>query len=374
MNETLPDPKTEVRLLTLHATRGANYWSRLPVTRMDLDIGAYENISSADVPGVTQSLAGAMPGLRDHRCSIGEPGGFIIRLKRGTYFAHIVEHVGLELQTMIGHEVGYGRTRGGDTPGEYTLIFEHVNEAVGLRAAALALEVVQGAFAGTLTSVDHAVAELAALSRTPSVPPLLQHITCGITGGSNRHQTRDELVALGFNESDLIVDLSPSYLLQAGLPYSRSDIAIVTDAELTDVPERYRRTRRAQRLVSVVADAVPEDGIVIVPAKEWEIQDKVRDAGCRVAIFATDDDVTRKDKKVARACATVSGRKILIEQFDTVVEAGWLHQKSPVAAQVAATLAAFTLRELRPTKFGVAGASAMHNATSRGGERAGVAD
>jgi cyanophycin synthase-like protein len=370
-----PDPKLEVRLLTLHATRGANYWSRLPITRMDLNIGAYENISSADVPGVTQSLVNAMPGLRDHRCSIGEPGGFIIRLRRGTYFAHIVEHVALELQGMIGHEVGYGRTRGGDAPAEYTLIFEHIHEAVGLRSAALALEIVQNAFAGSLTSVEHAVAELAALAQTPSVPPLLQHIMCGITGGSNRQETRDELVALGFSESDLMIDVSPSYILQAGLPYSTSDIAIVTDVELTDVPERYRQTRRAQRLVSVIADAVPEDGIVIVPAKEWEVQDKVRDAGCRVAIFATDDDVTRRDKKVARASAWVSGRRILIEQFEDIVEAGWLHDKAPTSAQVAATLAAFTMRELQPQSFALRDADGPGgHGGSRRGEGAGVAD
>ena len=97
-------------MISLHATRGANYWSRTPITQMDLNIGEYENISSADVPGFTQSLVAAMPGLRDHRCSIGEPGGFLIRLKRGTYCAHIVEHVALELQGMIGHNVGYGRT------------------------------------------------------------------------------------------------------------------------------------------------------------------------------------------------------------------------------------------------------------------------
>src|SRR4051812_27834973 len=180
---SFPDPKSEIRMTTLHATRGANYWSRLPITRMDLSIGAYEEISSADIPGFTSQLAAAMPGLRDHRCSIGEPGGFIIRLKRGTYCAHIVEHVALELQTMIGHDVGYGRTRGGDGAGEYTLIFEHLNEAVGLRAAALALETVQSAFAGTLDSVEHAVSELAALARTPQVPPLVQRVLCGITGG-----------------------------------------------------------------------------------------------------------------------------------------------------------------------------------------------
>ena len=375
MAECLPDPKGEIRMTALHATRGANYWSRLPITRLDLTIGAYENISSAQVPGVTQALVSAMPGLRDHRCSIGEPGGFVIRLKRGTYFAHIVEHVALELQGMIGHEVGYGRTRGGEIAGDYTVVFEHLHEAVGLRSAALALESVQSAFAGTLSSVDHAVAELAALARTPNVPPLLQHVLCGITGGMYRRETRDELVRFGFEESDLIVDVSPSYLLQAGLPYSRSDIAIVIDAELGDVPERFQRPDRARRLVSVVADAVPEDGIVIVPAKEWEIQDRVRDAGCRVSIFSTADDVTPKDKKVARACATVEGRRIMIEQHDDIVEAGWLHDKAPIAAQVAATLAAFTLAEVRPSR-------SSSRSEARGGEssalhaseQAGVAD
>ncbi len=333
-------------MTSLHSTRGANYWSRLPITRMDLTIGAYENISSADIPGFTQALVSAMPGLRDHRCSIGEPGGFLIRLKRGTYCAHIVEHVALELQGMIGHEVGYGRTRGGDTTGEYTLIVEHINESVGLRSAALALEIVQSAFAGTLNSVEHQVAELAALAETPVAPPLIQHVLCGITGGAHRSETRRELVRLGFTGPELIVDVSPSYILNAGLPYSTSDVAIILDANLTDVPDYYRIPRRARRLVSVVADAVPEDGIVIVPAKEWEIQDMVRDAGCRVAIFATDDDVTSKDKKVARASATVEGRRIMIEQLDTSVEAGWLHDKAPVDAQVVATLAAYTLNEM----------------------------
>jgi cyanophycin synthetase len=352
VGEQLPDPKSEIRMTTLHATRGANYWSRLPITRMDLTIGAYEHISSADVPGVTQALVSVMPGLRDHRCSIGEPGGFIVRLKHGTYCAHIIEHVALELQGMIGHNVGYGRARGGDLPGEYTLVFEHLHEAVGLRSAALALEIVQSAFAGRLTSVEHAVAELAALAGTPNVPPLLQHVLCGITGGRQRDATRTEMVRLGLNDSRLIVDVSPSYLLQAGLPYSQSDIAIILDADPVDVPDRFQQPDRAQRLMTIVADAVPEDGIVIVPAKEWEIQDRVRDAGCEVAIFATDDDVTSRDKKVARGSATVEGRRIMIEQLDTCVEAGWLHEGSPVAAQVAATLAAFMLSALQPAGVG----------------------
>ena len=175
-----PSPYDEIRLLGLRTLRGANFWSRRPVTRMDVWPGAYDDISSAEVPGVTEALVAAMPGLWEHRCSIGERGGFVTRLRRGTYAPHIAEHVGLELQSMIGHDVGYGRARGGDRPGEYTVVLEHLHAAVGVRAAALALEMVQRAFAGELERaiVDAAVAELAALAAEPDAPAAPRGACC----------------------------------------------------------------------------------------------------------------------------------------------------------------------------------------------------
>ena len=342
-----PDPFREIRMTTLHSTRGANFWSARAVTRMDLAVGAYDDISSADAPHVTAQLVAAMPGLEEHRCSIGERGGFITRLRRGTYAPHIVEHVALELQTMIGHDVGYGRTRGGDAPGEYTLVFEHRHETVGLRAAALALETVQRAFAGSLDGVAHAVAELGALALGPDMPPVTQRVLCGITGGALRAETRQAMIAGGCCDAgELIVDVAPAYLLAAGLPYARSEVGVVLDADLGDVPERYRDPERAQRLVSVIADGVRRDGIVVVPAKEWEVQEMVRDADCRVAVFAADDDVTRRDKKVARAAAWVRDGRIWIEDHDTLIDAGALAEGPPAAAQVASALALFSLEEL----------------------------
>ncbi|HKP77026.1 MAG TPA: hypothetical protein VJT67_15955, partial [Longimicrobiaceae bacterium] len=108
---SLPDPYAEIRLLGLRTVRGANFWSRAPVTRMDVAPGAYDDLSSAQAPGFTDALIAAIPGLWEHRCSIGERGGFVTRLRRGTYAPHIAEHVGLELQSMAGHDVGYGRAR-----------------------------------------------------------------------------------------------------------------------------------------------------------------------------------------------------------------------------------------------------------------------
>jgi hypothetical protein len=335
-----PDPEVEIRMTTLHATRGANYWLRDPIVRMDLLVGAYEDISSADVPGVTDALVGALPGLIEHRCSIGERGGFIVRLRRGTYAPHIIEHVALELQTMVGHDVGYGRTRGGDVEGEYTLIFERMHEQVGLRAAALALATVQRAFAGTLDTVDAYVTELKALAELPDVPPSRQRVLCGITGSEARAETRDELVKRGIGAEELMIDVAPSYILHAGLPYTRSEFAIVLDTSLTDVPERYREPERASRLVSVLADEVRRDGFVVCPAKAWEVQDRARDEQCRVAIFAVDDDVTRRDEKLARAVALVEHGHIILDTDCERRDAGPLRDDAPPAAQVAAALAA----------------------------------
>jgi cyanophycin synthase-like protein len=339
-----PDAATEIRMTSLHSTRGKNFWSMRPVTRMDLVVGAYDEISSAEVPGFTKQLVAAMPGLIEHRCSIGERGGFVVRLRRGTYAPHIIEHVALELQTMMGHDVGYGRTRGGDVDGEYTLVFEHEHEQVGLRAAALALETVQRAFELSLSSVDAAVAELKAIAATPDTPPLHVRVLCGVVGGSGRAEAQRLLRERLADPDALVIDVSPSYLLQAGLPYARSQMAIILDAELTDVPPRYQEEERATKLVNVLADAVQRDGMVICPAKAWEIQDYARESGCRIAVFATDDDVTQRDSRRARAVGRVRDGHVWIEGCGEPNDVGALDPSLPASAQVAAALAHATLQ------------------------------
>ena len=339
-----PDAATEIRMTSLHSTRGKNFWSMRPVTRMDLAVGAYDDISSAEVPGFTERLLAAMPGLVEHRCSIGERGGFVVRLRRGTYAPHVIEHVALELQTMMGHDVGFGRTRGGDVEGEYTLVFEHEHEQVGLRAAALALETVTRAFSLELSSVDAAVAELKAIAETPDTPPLHVRVLCGVTGGSGRAETQTLLLERLADPDALVIDVSPSYLLQAGLPYARSQMAIILDAALTDVPPRYQEEERATKLVNVLADAVQRDGMVVCPAKAWEIQDYARESGCRISVFATDDDVTQRDSRRARAVGRVRDGHIFIEGCGDAEDAGPLDPALPANAQVAAALAHATLR------------------------------
>jgi hypothetical protein len=342
-----PDPFTAIRLVSLHSVRGANFWSPRPVTRLDLAVGAYQDISSAEVPGFADALVAAFPGLVEHRCSIGERGGFIARLWRGTYAPHIVEHLALELQSAIGHEVGYGRACGGARPGEYTVVFEHRHSEVGLRAGAHALEVVRRAFAGRALEVEHALTELGQLAEEPDVPPLRRRVLCGVTGGGPRAAVRAEL-ARRWPDGGLAVDVTPAYLLNAGLPYARSELAIVLDAELSDVPERYREPEQAAQLVSVVADGVEPAGIVIVPAGAWEVQDRVRDADRRVAVFTERAPLAREELRAAHAAACIRQGRILIECRGVTHDAGPVRNPVSPLVELVAALAVFSRSELQP--------------------------
>ena len=66
----------------------------------------------------------------EHRCSIGERGGFFERLRRGTYLAHILEHVTLELQGLAGSPLGYGRARETMVEGLFRVAIRYDEEAL----------------------------------------------------------------------------------------------------------------------------------------------------------------------------------------------------------------------------------------------------
>ncbi|MCZ3133274.1 hypothetical protein NYZ18_19105, partial [Acinetobacter baumannii] len=79
-----------------------------------VDIGELEEYPSNKIPGFYERLTAWLPSLIEHRCSIGERGGFLQRLKEGTWPAHIMEHVTLELQSLAGLPGGFGKAR--ETP------------------------------------------------------------------------------------------------------------------------------------------------------------------------------------------------------------------------------------------------------------------
>ena len=93
------------------ALRGPNIWANFPVLEAWVDLQDLKDSPSDELPGFNERLMSWLPSMIEHRCSIGERGGFFERLRRGTYQAHILEHVALELQELAGTPVKFGKAR-----------------------------------------------------------------------------------------------------------------------------------------------------------------------------------------------------------------------------------------------------------------------
>lgn len=137
-----------MKIIEHRALRGPNYYSRYQAIYMRLDIEELEHLTSDMVPGFAETLQALMPGIYGHRCSVGEPGGFLQRIGRGTYAGHVVEHVAIELQNMIGFTVGYGKTVDSYDEGIYNVVYRYRDEACGLAAGVEAVALVQALFDG----------------------------------------------------------------------------------------------------------------------------------------------------------------------------------------------------------------------------------
>jgi cyanophycin synthetase len=135
-------PLPTLKILDTRVLRGANYWSRQPVVKMLVDLGVLEQYPTTKIPGFIDGLLAWMPSLEDHACSLNRRGGFVTRLKDGTWMGHVAEHIALELQNLAGTPVRHGKTRSAGTEGQYNVIYEFGEEAVGLEAGAMAVRLV----------------------------------------------------------------------------------------------------------------------------------------------------------------------------------------------------------------------------------------
>jgi len=135
-------PEPSLRILETRVLRGPNYWAREPVIRMVVDLGVLEEFPSNAIPGFVEALVELLPSLEDHACSLGRRGGFISRLREGTWAGHVAEHIALELQNLAGTDVRHGKTRGTGEYGRYNVIYEFREEQVGIEAGRMAVGLV----------------------------------------------------------------------------------------------------------------------------------------------------------------------------------------------------------------------------------------
>jgi cyanophycin synthetase len=160
----------------INALRGPNVWANFPVLEAIVDLGELRDISSEMIPGFNERLTTWMPSMIEHRCSVGERGGFFERLRRGTYMAHVLEHVVLELQTLAGNVVGFGRARELDEEGVYRVAVAYHDENVGRAALEAGRRVVLASIHDTPIDVTQEVSQLRELVHEHCLGPSTQGI------------------------------------------------------------------------------------------------------------------------------------------------------------------------------------------------------
>ncbi|HTM53377.1 MAG TPA: cyanophycin synthetase [Pirellulales bacterium] len=153
------------------ALRGPNIWANFPVLEAWVDLKEFDASTSDQLPGFNDRLTTWLPSMVEHRCSLGQRGGFFERLRRGTYLAHVLEHVTLELQTLAGTPVGFGRARQTSEPGIYKVAIEYKEEELARACLAAAHELCMAAIAGQAYDLEGAVKRLESLAHDICLGP-----------------------------------------------------------------------------------------------------------------------------------------------------------------------------------------------------------
>jgi cyanophycin synthetase len=113
-----------MKILHTRHLRGPNVYLSRPATVARVRLDELTGRETTDVAGFTERLLRILPGLTEHHCAAGAPGGFVSRLRGGTYFGHVAEHACIELSQLIGRDVSFGRTVSAGEPGLYDVIME----------------------------------------------------------------------------------------------------------------------------------------------------------------------------------------------------------------------------------------------------------
>ncbi|MDR2111806.1 MAG: cyanophycin synthetase, partial [Candidatus Accumulibacter sp.] len=116
-------------------------------------------------------LKALLPSLIEHRCSYGERGGFLRRVEEGTWPAHILEHVTLELQNLAGLPGGFGKARETSERGVYQVIVRAWQEEVSRAALHEARELILAAMEDRPFDVAAAVGRLVELADSRCLGP-----------------------------------------------------------------------------------------------------------------------------------------------------------------------------------------------------------
>lgn len=183
--------------------RGPNVWANFPVLEAWVHLEELKDTPSHLIPGFNGRIMTWLPTMIEHRCGIGERGGFFQRLRGGTYMGHILEHVTLELQTLAGSIVGFGRARETSVEGVYKVAIEYLDEKLGLASLDTAFRLLQAAINGRDFDVARETELLRDLAHDVCLGPSTSAIVAAATVRGIPHFRLDSesLVQLGYGSA-----------------------------------------------------------------------------------------------------------------------------------------------------------------------------
>jgi cyanophycin synthetase len=299
--------KNDIKFLRVTHLRGPNVWTYRPVIEVWLDIGELEDFPSNKLPGFNKRLTQLLPGLIEHRCGVGERGGFIERLKCGTWAGHILEHIVLELQNLAGMKTGFGKTRSTGETGVYKMAFRTRDAIVGRAALDAGHRLMMAAINDDAFDLNDAVARLTDLVDRYCLGPSTANIVDAATARRipSIRLTEGNLVQLGHGAAQRRIWTAETDRTSA------IGESIASDKDLT------------KSLLASCGVPVPEGALVRSAAQAWE---EARDIGLPVVVKPVDGNhgrgvtlnlMTEAEVHAAYAIASEAGGSsaVLVERF-----------------------------------------------------------
>lgn len=297
--------KKTIEIINVLSLRGPNIWTYRPIIEVWVDIGDLEDSPSNTIPGFYERLTAWLPGLIEHRCGVGERGGFLQRLREGTWPAHIMEHVVIELQNLAGVQTGFGKARETSKRGVYKVVVRARVEEVSRAALVAARDLVMAAIEDRPFDVEAVVTELKILADKTSLGP---STACIVDAATDRG-----IPSLRLNEGNLV---------QLGYGARQRRIWTAETDQTSAIAEGISSDKDLTKsLLQSCGVPIPEGRLVSNPQDAWEAAEEI---GIPVVVKPSDgnhgrgvsvDLKTREEVEVAYKLADEEGSDVIVERF-----------------------------------------------------------
>lgn len=300
----------DIELLRITPLRGPTMWTYRPIIEAWVDIGELEDWPSNKISGFYERLLSWLPSLIEHRCSEGDRGGFLQRLREGTWAAHILEHVTLELQNLAGQRTGFGKARQTSRHGIYKVVVRSRQEQVTRACLVAGRDLVMAAINDTHYDVPGTIEKLRELADKLCLGP-----------------STTSIVDAAGERGIPFIRLNEGNLVQLGYGARQRRIWTAETDSTSAIAESISRDKDLTKtLLASCGLPIPEGRVVDGLEDAW---DAAQDIGLPVAVKPTDANhargitleiTTREDIEAAYRLALKEGSEVMVERSIPGVE------------------------------------------------------